>query len=86
MSAIPDDLLDDLTAVLGNGGGYKEAYYRRLAVQVWRAGWRPGEQIAKRVETYRKALMVAHAHDWDMDLISEAAHICARADGESVTK
>jgi hypothetical protein len=31
------------------------------------------------VEVFRKALMEAHADDWDMDTVSEAAHICARA-------
>jgi hypothetical protein len=29
------------------------------------------------IESMRKALMEAHAEDWDMDSISEAAHICA---------
>jgi hypothetical protein len=31
------------------------------------------------VERFRTALMVEHHNDWDMDTISEAAHICARA-------
>jgi hypothetical protein len=31
------------------------------------------------VEVFRKALMEAHADDWEMDTVSEAAHICARA-------
>jgi hypothetical protein len=30
------------------------------------------------IERYRKALMAEHAHDWTMEVISEAAHICAR--------
>jgi predicted RNase H-like nuclease (RuvC/YqgF family) len=29
------------------------------------------------VEVFRKALMEVHADDWDMDTVSEAAHICA---------
>jgi hypothetical protein len=35
--------------------------------------------LAGRIEQFRKALMVAHAHDWDMDTIAEAAHVCAKA-------
>ena len=31
------------------------------------------------VELFRKALMERHAEDWDMETISEAAHICAEA-------
>jgi hypothetical protein len=31
------------------------------------------------VERYRKALMAKHADDWTMEVISEAAHICAQA-------
>lgn len=38
------------------------------------------EQIhASLVETFRKALMEKHHQDWDMETISEAAHICAEA-------
>ena len=29
------------------------------------------------IERFRKALMQAHSHDWTMEVISEAAHICA---------
>ena len=36
-------------------------------------------ELAERIEQFRKALMTEHAHDWDMDTISEAAHICARS-------
>lgn len=31
------------------------------------------------VEHFRKALMREHHHDWTMEVVSEAAHICARA-------
>jgi len=31
----------------------------------------------KLVETFRKALMSKHSDDWSMEVISEAAHICA---------
>jgi hypothetical protein len=31
------------------------------------------------VEVYRKALMREHSDDWTMEVIAEAAHICARA-------
>lgn len=31
------------------------------------------------VEVFRHALMEAHHHDWSMETISEAAHICAAA-------
>lgn len=31
------------------------------------------------VEQFREALMQAHHHDWDMETVSEAAHICARS-------
>lgn len=31
------------------------------------------------VETFRSALMAEHHDDWDMETVSEAAHICARA-------
>lgn len=31
------------------------------------------------VERFRKALMEQHHHDWTMEVVSEAAHICARA-------
>lgn len=37
------------------------------------------EITAALIEQFRKALMVAHADDWTMDTISEAAHICARS-------
>lgn len=30
------------------------------------------------VEVFREALMREHHGDWDMETISEAAHICAR--------
>lgn len=30
-------------------------------------------------ERFRAALMAEHAHDQDMETISEAAHVCARA-------
>jgi hypothetical protein len=32
---------------------------------------------ARVVERFRKALMVAHADDWDMETVAEAAHVCA---------
>ena len=31
------------------------------------------------IEVFRKALMVEHHHDWDMETCAEAAHVCARA-------
>lgn len=31
------------------------------------------------IEKFRKALMREHHSDWSMEIISEAAHICARA-------
>lgn len=31
------------------------------------------------IEKFRKALMVEHHGDWSMEVVSEAAHICARA-------
>jgi hypothetical protein len=34
---------------------------------------------ASLIEVFRKAPMVEHHQDWDMDTISEAAHICAEA-------
>lgn len=34
---------------------------------------------ANLIEIFRKALMAEHHHDWDMETVSEAAHICARA-------
>jgi len=37
----------------------------------------PRAEQAANIERFRKALMEAHAHDWTMDTISEAAHICA---------
>lgn len=37
------------------------------------------QYLAHQIEVFRKALMEAHADDWDMDLVAEAAHICARA-------
>jgi hypothetical protein len=40
---------------------------------------RRGDELADRIEVYRKALMVSHADRWSMDDIAEAAHICARA-------
>lgn len=30
------------------------------------------------VEHFRKALMREHHHDWTMEVVSEASHICAR--------
>lgn len=36
------------------------------------------EDFAALAERFRAALMVEHADDWDMETISEAAHICAR--------
>lgn len=36
-------------------------------------------EFSKLVEHFRKALMKEHHHDWTMEVISEAAHICARA-------
>ena len=33
------------------------------------------------VERFREALMAEHADDWDMDTVSEAAHVCAAAIG-----
>lgn len=35
--------------------------------------------LAARIEQFRRALMREHSHDWDMNTVSEAAHICARA-------
>lgn len=34
---------------------------------------------AELIEHFRKALMREHHQDWTMEVISEAAHICARA-------
>ena len=31
------------------------------------------------IEVFRKALMEAHHDDWDMETVSDAAHICADA-------
>lgn len=39
---------------------------------------------ARCVERYRKALMREHAGTWDMETVSEAAHICARAQADAV--
>lgn len=39
------------------------------------------EQLhAERIEQFRKALMAAHANDWTMEVISEAARVCANAE------
>jgi hypothetical protein len=35
------------------------------------------KRMADRIESYRRALLRAHGRDWDMDTISQAAHICA---------
>jgi len=32
-------------------------------------------------ERFREALMAEHGEDWDMDTVSEAAHVCATAIG-----
>ncbi len=37
------------------------------------------EDFAELVEHFRKALMKVHHHDWTMETVSEAAHICARS-------
>ncbi len=37
------------------------------------------EELAGIIEVFRRALMVAHAGDWSMDAISDAAHICTNA-------
>ncbi len=34
---------------------------------------------AETIELFRKALMREHHHNWSMEPISEAAHICAKA-------
>lgn len=34
---------------------------------------------ANLIEVFRKALMREHHQDWDMETVSEAAHICAKA-------
>lgn len=36
------------------------------------------EALARRIEAFREALMAAHSDDWTMEIIAEAAHICAR--------
>lgn len=53
----------------------------------YRAGWAAKALLSRSaaepndpgeiVERFRKALMVAHADDWDMDTVAEAAHVCA---------
>lgn len=40
---------------------------------------KPVAEHANQIERFRKALMAAHAGDWTMEVISEAAHICAAA-------
>jgi hypothetical protein len=35
--------------------------------------------MSDEVEIFRAALMREHHHDWSMEVISEAAHICASA-------
>lgn len=37
------------------------------------------EQQKELVEHFRKSLMREHSQDWTMEVISEAAYICARA-------
>lgn len=37
------------------------------------------KQYSDLVEHFRKALQREHHHDWTMEVVSEAAHICARA-------
>lgn len=41
------------------------------------------KDTAELIEHFRKALMKAHHQDWTMEVISEAAHICAKAIGTS---
>lgn len=36
-----------------------------------------GQLIGYLVESFRQALQAAHHDDWDMETVSEAAHICA---------
>lgn len=42
--------------------------------------WDVDDARSDLTEQFRKALMEAHADDWDMETISEAAHICARVE------
>jgi len=37
------------------------------------------EETSELVERFRKALMTQHGDDWTMEIISEAAHICAKS-------
>jgi hypothetical protein len=66
-------------------GHYCCADHAQLGIQAWTDMQHEGADdeaaadIAARVEVFRKALMVEHGDDWDMETVSEAAHICAKA-------